>query len=60
MRVSPLSEEEDDVEDGSERTSSSDVEYHFEGFNIEFSEKVALMPAGGAGQAATSGVRRDG
>jgi hypothetical protein len=39
--------EDDDVEEGNGK-SSPEVEYTFEGFNIEFSEKVVLTPPGSA------------
>ena len=48
---------EDDAEVGSETSSGADVEYNFEGFNIEFSEKIALMPAGASGKTPGDGVR---
>jgi len=64
MWVSAFSddEEEEDVEaeDGNGATSPAEAEYSFDGFNIEFSEKVALMPAGAPGATANGGVRRDG
>lgn len=61
MWASAFSEEEeedddDETEDGDGTTSPADAEYNFEGFNIEFSEKVALMPAGRPGKAANGGA----
>ena len=61
MWVSAFSDEEEaEAEDENETTSPEEAEYNFEGFNIEFSEKVVLMPAGAPGAAANGGVRRDG
>jgi len=58
MWASAFSEEEkeEETEDGDGTTSPAEAEYNFEGFNIEFSEKVVLMPAGGSGKAANGGV----
>lgn len=53
-------EEDGDTDEGDETSSANDVEYTFEGFNIEFSEKVALMPAAAAGSKPRNGGRRDG
>jgi hypothetical protein len=38
--------EEDDTAEGNGTSSPAEVEYTFEGFNIEFSEKVVLTPPG--------------
>lgn len=40
--------EEEDNEEGNGTGSPAEVEYTFEGFNIEFSEKVVLTPPGNA------------
>jgi hypothetical protein len=56
-----FSEEDDDTDDGDETSATDDVEYTFEGFNIEFSEKVALMPAAASvSKPRTDGAYRDG
>ena len=44
--------EEDGTSAGDATSSPREVEYTFEGFNIEFSEKVVLMPAGKIGNEA--------
>ena len=49
-------EEEEETEDGDGTTSPAEAEYNFEGFNIEFSEKVVLMPASGPGKASNGGA----
>jgi len=45
MLERPLSEEEGMSEEG-ESTESNEPDYNFEGFNIEFSEKIMLIPFG--------------
>lgn len=53
--------EDDDDDAGDETSAADDVEYTFEGFNIEFSEKVALMPAAAAvSKPRNGGAHRDG
>ena len=44
-----LSEDEETTADA-EMESDSAADYSFEGFEVDFSEKVALMPAGAEGQ----------
>lgn len=59
MRASAFSDEEEEDEetgDGDGTTSPAEAEYNFEGFNIEFSEKVVLMPGGGPGKASNGGA----
>ncbi len=66
MWVSAFSEEADEEEDdsnsadGNGTTSPEEAEYNFDGFNIDFSEKVALMPAGATGATTSGGVQRNG
>lgn len=40
-----FSEDDSDEEETSRKSSSEESQYQFEGFTIEFSSKVALLPA---------------